>query len=299
MTATDFDHALVVLASALTEQAEDTITGSRLGELITKVAPSINVRDVVGVPAGPGALSKFIDQHLSQLLQRSGRKGGDVEYRIIRAGDSAAPGGDLDPPNTWSAFASTSERQNLYVGLPSLDLQVRPNDGTAPPEGLRKIRSVTQEDLDRIRQQFLDDLSADAALEGQKSALAETKDYTSWLATLRAIGNSEYVRWGQFRRQQLESIFADRLHELGIDGEQARVLLERLQSAQRSAAQRRASLRQAAPTTPAASQEPGVSEEFFRNTLIAALSRMSISELRQLHLPYGAVIDAMRNPSRK
>lgn len=61
-----------------------TITGSQLGDLIGKKFPELNLRAVTQVIRGPGALSKFVETRLSDILQVTGKVGADLVFSIKR-----------------------------------------------------------------------------------------------------------------------------------------------------------------------------------------------------------------------
>jgi len=60
------EEAIRRISTALMERPHNEITGALLGELCRKVAPELNIREVVGTHRGPGALSKFVQLQSEQ-----------------------------------------------------------------------------------------------------------------------------------------------------------------------------------------------------------------------------------------
>ena len=74
------DHAptkedLSKITLAIQAYPQNAISGAKLGTLIRTAAPGLDFRQAVGVLVGPGAFTKFVDQFLSGVLNRSRNRG--------------------------------------------------------------------------------------------------------------------------------------------------------------------------------------------------------------------------------
>lgn len=70
------------LSDALLLYDKSTITGSQLGDLIGKRFPELNVRKMTQIDSGPGALTKFVEMRLSDILHIAGKAGADLIFSI-------------------------------------------------------------------------------------------------------------------------------------------------------------------------------------------------------------------------
>lgn len=79
------EHTLInMLSEILLSRQNGRITGSQLGDLLLAHFSDFNIRQAVNMPTGPGALSKFIDTRLSDILLKDGKSGADLVYSILR-----------------------------------------------------------------------------------------------------------------------------------------------------------------------------------------------------------------------
>jgi hypothetical protein len=70
------------LSNSLLSYEKPTITGSQLGDLIAKKFPELNLRRVTHIDTGPGALTKFVEMRLSDILKITGKVGADLVFSI-------------------------------------------------------------------------------------------------------------------------------------------------------------------------------------------------------------------------
>ena len=80
-----FGESLRAITDKLAEwfEGRSLISGSELNALISYSAPSLNVRQVMDRPVGPGALKAFVEAHLADMLEQCGNRGGDIVYRAV------------------------------------------------------------------------------------------------------------------------------------------------------------------------------------------------------------------------
>lgn len=288
------EHVVEKIAFSLRSRKTKEISGALLGEMIKKEIPHLNIREVVKMPVGPGALSKFIDLYLSTILQRDHRSGVDWIYKI-KTTDSTT----VLPinPFAWKVFASPSKTHSIFLDRSNQSLIVKLLSEIQGDMAIQKIDSVTREELKEIQKQFL--ASIDNAQEREKlgQALTGVNSYQKWMKTLQSENLKQYHLWTEFRRKEIGGIFFNRIARFGLDGDIKVTLLADLMKSQAMQHHQIQKLIQIEnkPHTKEALPRKGVSntEQNFRAVLITILSNMPIEELRQIRLPYGDVFDVL------
>lgn len=154
MQASDnFDVALADIRSALDRCDGQSKTGAHIHEIITKAAPNLDIRAVVGIPTGPGALRKFIETHLHQSVRQIGNKGNDILYGI---GESAVVNSSEDGSKVWKAFVSPNAVNHLFLDITNMLFVVSQSQIGA--ENLIEIERVNNEEHSEIRRDFCSNL---------------------------------------------------------------------------------------------------------------------------------------------
>ena len=291
----NLEEQLEDLSDALRCYQDPHIQGAKLNQYIKDVAPGLNVRDLVEIPVGPGALKKFVITYLGDVLKHVGFNGGDVVYSIEgHQGFSETEIGVS--PNIWKSFVSPSAKTDVVVSADRTHL-INRSSGSLEPEEL-VVSRVSISEHDSVREDFIDTVSS----ESDKS-LAEASrgvdDYGDWLAVLREKGL--YKRWSEFRRNALLALFSSRLRELELDDDIAESLERQMIRSQRSTSTKRPAIESSSvPFTkkPSSTRQwdatRGQSEvEFSRRLAHAAVDAMSYDELRSINLPLGVVLDAL------
>lgn len=295
------ESAIERISRELTLFERNQITGAKLGQLIRKVAPEINVRELMNVPVGAGALTKFAEKYLSTVLHRgdstTGDRGGDPVYTINESLRSKSPFGVGVSPALWTTFVSPNHEHVLLLDVDHDSLiAVKKND--EGPAGAAKIDSLTSAELSQLATEFLQSVTDPATQAALTESLGRTKSYTEWLNVLRSASGKEYQRWAIFRRKRIEDLFVTRLQALSPrpNDEKIEKILHALKASQSEAnrqriltgTQRRYQFDQALHAA-ASDASP---DETFRSVFAAATSRMTVNQLRQVPLPFGAVFDA-------
>jgi len=293
MTNDTLSSEITKIVTALQSQRENTITGARIGELILKIAPNMDMRTVMDMPSGTGVLSKFIDKYLSPTLTRSGKQGSDLVY-TINTTDST--GLTEVNPSLWQTFVRPHSCNSLVIRDSTLKL-VESAELKADQDE-KRIQSVTDPELKNIQTKFMDTLQENS---GDLPNISES--YKAWTIGLRRIGEDHYKKWIEFRLHQLEELFSARLQALEISSE----LNEQLCSMMRHSrlAAKSIPLAQKTKTSEtqvanAALKSPSLDLELnFRSVISEVIQNLSISDLREIKLPCGAIFDAIINQRNK
>jgi hypothetical protein len=270
----------------------------------------------VGVPVGPGALTKFLSANFSDIVHQVGKHGGDKLYWIGEAAGAAVRASDIGigalgsegAANLWAVFASPGLRQQMVFDRNTARFSVRPLT-EAISETEVAIPPVTPEEFRVMAREFAD--SAPLDLKQELDNILERPEfiYQNWIDVLREKYPSQYHRWGLFRVQAITDLFRDRLTEAAIPGDQLEDTATRLAEAQSAAYKERlfARTRSVLYSEPGSwerselrvAQEDRVSPTAKtaalmdpRSLAILAINNMSATEIRQLAIPIGALIDA-------
>ena len=284
------------LKDALRRYPEPQIQGAKLNVLIQKEVPELNVRAVVDMPVGPGALKRFVAAYLSDILQHTGYNGGDVVYGI--EGRVAEPALQQDS-RTWKTFVSPGSTAVLVVKQDHSGLDTRRVAELQPDE--LTISKVTMSEHDDLRKRFVESLDADLA-EKVKKISDGTEAYGEWLAAIRQQGSTLSKRWGEFRRDGLIEILRSRLSELPISDDAKSICIKQLTDSQFSSHVSR--MQKTEISKPGLTyshsaariqkaSEPLKGIDFARKLAHAVIDIMGYDELRAVHLPLGTVLDAM------
>lgn len=283
----DFPAVLSAVRTAL-GAFRGQLTGAQAHKIMVSSVPGLNVRSIVGMPTGPGALTKFVETYLGDLLRRVGNQGGDVLYTISE--DSS---GLLNAPDDsiWKAFVSPNGQNHLYVRTSPIDLFV--SKSSIGDMNSHKIEKITDTEHQAVRDRFVREIASDDGV-FEELKVVQSSSYEEFLKVLRT--HSLAKRWGLFRRDAFRDIFVDRLGRLpGLEGEQSN-LVEKLLFSQEVAhrtadKQTERSPSGSTPVAFAVTDKPAL--DVARALAHSAIENLSYGELRAIHLPLGAVLDAL------
>lgn len=292
------------IKSSLEIYSEPTITGARLWSLIRDAAPDLNIREVVGMPTGPGALSRFVDRHLKDVLESGGKSGSDPIYSIINVNSSQS---GKDTPETrfgllWKTFVRSGSSKTVVLTEKHPFIDVVELDSLH--DSAKEVKSATREELDKIRIDFTKILSEKFG-EKEKSVPSALAPFADWSNSVRKLGAQNYKDWAVFRIGRIIELFVFRLKDLHVEEvrqqELAR-LMRRSQSMLREASVSQNSLLRAVDSqAPVRSLEPNsdivkpLTEDQLRSAVAAAVMSLPLSDLRELRLPVGIIFDIFNN----
>lgn len=287
------NNEIAKITSALIEKPESTISGALLGELLPVVAPDLNIREVMEIPSGPGALRKFVDRHLKHVLTPNHKQGSDIIYSILRE--------ELENPiqadaEIWHTFVRTNSPKKLFFSGNTLKSKSVEEENF---DSEKAILSATNDELNQIRIDFINSLGEIAA------ALPEMKaPYTEWSVALKKLGRQHYRNWTEYRLRKIEDLFEQRIDSLGIEKKSRSEILSQLKRSQ-LAAKDLIGTKKTQPNSVKTTIEEennknynsnsnsNSNDEQFRSAIIEVIKKLPILELRDLKLPAGEVADAM------
>lgn len=280
--------AVEVIAASLKVKPEDTITGANLGEHIKKVVPSLNLRQVMSIPVGPGALTKFVDRYLGSVLTKVGNSGSDLVYSIAKNAGTGHQAGS----NLWSTFARPSAELKIALdisnGLDRAEISV----GERLLPNQVSIQSATHSELDNIRTDFTKIVNGSNA----QAHLDAEIPYAEWSKKVKAFGAGRYREWVNYRITQIVELFHKRLADLNVPLERSKILEDQLKRSQNALRRNVASHEEGRlerGESPAPRVDAGEHAEGLRSVVMRAVAQLDDSELRQLKLPVGTVFDAL------
>jgi hypothetical protein len=313
MTLSDADlSTLDLIRNKLLSIVGSHRTGAQLRSLIDITCPGFDLRAAAGMPTGSGALTKFLGTHFADVVHAVGKSGGDTIYSI--GGSSAGPAsvtganGIGGATNLWAVFASPGLRQQLVFDRATGRSFAHPQ-GTSISEEQIAIAPITHDEFRVMAENFIETVPTDLKQELQKILAQPEFIYDNWISTLREKYPSHHHRWGLYRVQAIIDLFRQRLTDSGIPLDQLEATVSKLAEAQsatykeRLFARTRAALyggtaiweRQEARTPPqalASSVAESKASIDPRSLAVLAINNMSTTEIRQLAIPLGAIIDA-------
>ena len=289
-----FGESLRAITDKLAEwfEGRSLISGSELNALISYSAPSLNVRQVMDRPVGPGALKAFVEAHLADMLEQCGNRGGDIVYR--EAGSDTVVASSVSAQDIWKCFVSPSTKSHLVFAI---DQGVLIAKGTPPRLDRNElgIDHVTLEEHAAIRFEFSSD---PGRAENPTIISAEqfSENFPKWIELIRSGDADLYKNWGLFRRARILEIFESRLSRLEIDPVDITNLVTQMGAAQRQQYAERKEAneneREAELKDRTTARAGGGSHlEDARRIAGMAIERLSLEELRGLRLPLGIILD--------
>ncbi|NTG08835.1 hypothetical protein [Rhizobium rhizogenes] len=292
----DTNIDLSILKSALERWRDSTITGGQVAALMRSVVPDLDVRAVIDRPKGKGALSEFIQNFLSDALERVGHQGADVLYQIKSSETPTAPA--PASPEIWRTFVSPNSPRFLVL-KPSIGHLSSRSTPALPAEGEIEVQKATPEEHDGIRADFTAGLPPkDAA--ALKEHVSDDSDFDSWISALKSHFHEATSQWGHYRRKRLAELLTSRIHSLQLGEPTRQTILEQVKSSELAAYE--ASKSRVRPEKHAGKQSQRRLEAVdtasrARQLAHAAVDHLTYEELRELRLPLGAMLDAIHQGS--
>lgn len=293
----DITDELRAIETALKARPEPTITGGQLFALIGSVAPELSIRELVGIPRGPGALTEFVRCHLTAMVERIGNAGGDILYRISGRDVGTLP--LAASSDVWRTFVSPSSPKHIVLSRSARRLVTRDTTAVAAEDEV-EVAKASSAEHDKMRADFTASLPESEAATLRDHVVSDT-DFASWIAALRQYLPEAMRLWGHYRRRRLSQLFATRIDELALEESLQRAVLAQVKAAEVSAYERPKDGTAAVAkdvTRPIRSPEEATNTTSRARLLAhAAIDLLAYDELRALRLPLGVMLDAVRAES--
>jgi hypothetical protein len=300
MNQTEVAAAVNLIKVSLHSRPDKNITGAVFGELIRKVTPALDIRELF--PTGKNAATRFIDKYFDGFLVRTGKQGSDNLYSI---GELSPDAETLISYDYWRSFVRPNAKMRVVLFGDPVSFALSSHGEVSRDE--RIINNITPIELDVVRRQFVESQSQ----VGVESNLPSMDmPYPVWSETLKSSNYPLYKTWTTFRIQTLLGVFADRLRHAGVPEDRLEFLMDIMRRSQASRKPNTPTLPNTAGlakvgSTPRASQltesmqtESSTDDEF-RSIVLQAVSNMSIADLRELKLPAGTLLDAFLSKLKK
>lgn len=288
----DIQEALRAIRSAIQSWTGPTITGGQLAALIRASAPGLEIRSIVGIPKGPGALTAFIKAHLSETVERIGSQGSDALLRIV--GRDVEPSDDMASPQVWRTFVSPNSDQHLVLSGGGGVILSRDAAASADA-GETEIEKATVAEHDLIRAEFVGTLP-EHALATLGELAAPDAEFEKWIAAIRERLPSSLRDWGHFRRKRLSELLKARIESLSLTEPFQRTVIAQAKASELAAYGKTTKAAAASKQSIKAADSRGIGADpvtVARRLAHAAIDLLSYEDLRTLRIPLGVVLDTI------
>jgi hypothetical protein len=307
-------HSAEVIAVRITEyiQAQPTKTarGTQIAQFLRFVVPGFSPFNY-----GTSKLHLFLARYVRDVIP-IGKSGGDVVYGIrssqlelemeknVPAPSIAHETGGFAGTQTtsvmhrqlWKSFSSPNSLWIIYANAETGQVEVVPPGGSKLTVPWVVIPPCSADKHRQIAERFVAALSDEKQREALRDVVSQPRWWDQIYAATLSIGKLR--EWQVFRRREVQALFSEALAE-------ARIPTRPRSSVHSNAAP---TLVPSAlvppnpvpptlvPPTPVVSAEqprPN-EEELLRRAVISVVQKMSVSELRNLALPVGNLLDELR-----
>lgn len=277
--------------AALENHPTPTIAGGQIATLIRSSAPELDVRAAVGINKGSGATSEFIRRYLADTLDRVGAQGADVLYQIKGRKIEGFPA--EVSPEIWRTFVSPNSPRHL-VYSPTADRLLSRDTPASTDDGELEVVKATPSEHDGIRAGFTATLPESTAAT-LKEHVGRDADFQRWIVALKTHLPEVVSQWGHYRRKRLAELLTARVHDLRLKEPSQQGILGQIKSSEIAAFEvhkgSRGGVEQASRQP---EPQPANTTARARQLAHAAIDQLSYEELRELRIPLGAMLDAIR-----
>ncbi|HGM4946146.1 hypothetical protein I5T87_08815 [Stenotrophomonas maltophilia] len=226
---------------------------------------------------GSKTLRSFITDNLPGIGV-VGQRGLDPVYGV-----TSSSGAESRDENLWRIWASPGSPCSLVIS---------PHDGQlgvvgrteAAPEGGVKLSAPGVEAHRQIARDFLEHQFQGASSDLEPLIGSGTHWWQQWMKEVKKRGIS--ASWGQFRFHRLLALFSAELASRGVVGAAEGAAIVQLRGSMQGET---SSIHTSEPQTGSNSLSQ------LRQIAIGAIERMSEEQLRQLKVPLGSVLDALKH----
>jgi hypothetical protein len=280
MSGDDIEEVVHAVRAAL--EANGTLTGTRVAQAVRDAVPGFDAR-----AHGFGSFREFVIARVPgvSVIARSGM---DVVYGFGTASSSTQT--PTEPPaDLWRVWTSPNSPRVLAVKTADGTVRAVPR-GTAGREGEVLLATPSTSVHQSIAKQFLAECAEPIRLRlAPIIEAAAPRWWEAWLVTLR--GQPELTQWYERRKTALVDELRGSLEKAGVTGDAASTAVTDVVRSHHAARPRDEPRR-----PPLRSGEPrsGTTAFAMRELVLRAVQGLGENELRELRLPLGAVIDALR-----
>lgn len=282
------------------DEKGNLILGAQLGQVISKAIAPRQVRELP-------ILRDLTEDELSSLVELvpNASSTADVQYRIIAdQAPTSLTREDLKSvvgPELWKFFSNPNQSCSLAIE-PSTGLIYVTALRAILPVGLQKLERMDSEDYRVLAGQFA--AQQDSPLrEKLEECLLEPQFYDLWINALRASGSPErrlLKTWESLRTEHVVKRLGERLTNAGVSVALQAEIVSEARPRRKAAAVQQAPVPEISSTSipphsaaqAAVSSPDDVALERLREIVHASVDRMSFSELREVRIPAGILLDA-------
>jgi len=264
------------------------VAGSDLGVSIRTLFPGVDIK------WEHQGLRKFIEKFCSGQVLFYSKRGCDNLYvhksRLSQVGAVPQTEGTFGP-TPWAAFSNPKIQSRLVVNKASGDLAVIGPD-SAIPEGCAEIPKLTEEEYRVIAREFVPQVPQLHSVEIEATIEQPSFWFTFVNQVKKVAGKEAFDNLLVWRLRKIHDFFENRLRSAGVDAGAMVSAREKIKTPfpRQPAPQVRTARAASAPFS--GRIPPGADS---RELARAAIEFMSENDLRQIWLPLGVVLDAIRN----
>lgn len=281
--------------------------GSQLGQLVGEVMRPLTIKSC-------GGLKTVVERDLQGLVVAvPGLASSDLRYRILVAPDassSEAPPGDssddereISGVELWRLFANPRLTSQLAASSAG-EIVVAPAHRPLST-GKNPLRKLTSEDYRLLAGQFAATWDDDAARERMQASLQQPEFYNGWIEALRKSRTAELNplrQWEITRAEHVARTLGEQLLTAGVDAARAAEIVANARPSSTPRVSRIAAARPlpiealATPLNPTfpVSQSATEDVQWMRVMLHLAIDKMALSELREIRVPAGLLLEISR-----
>ncbi|MGD1071839.1 MAG: hypothetical protein ABSB15_17035 [Bryobacteraceae bacterium] len=272
----DASEVAAKISSIIQSSPDRRITGVRLGVAIRADVPGFNTRLY-----RCRNLREFINQYALGVRQVS-QHGPEVIYGLVgEAGPT--PTAWKVPTQAWRTFTNPHAKYALYANLATYDLTTFPLSVSVGTPWVR-VPSCSEDAHIQIAKDFLATIP-DPVRELLDKALHEQQWWYGFAIEARRLGY--HPQWSSFRHRELWKILLTSLDGLAAAG--ASSVSGELMRDQQSPEPKDGKTGQSSGRPLSVDYD-----ETLRKVVLAIVGRMPLSELREMRLPVGDIVEALQ-----
>jgi hypothetical protein len=294
-------HSAEAIASRVTEyiqaQPTKTVPGTQIAQFLRFVFPGFSPFSY-----GTSKLHMFLARFVRDVIP-VGKSGGDVVYGIRSSQLELAIEKNASAPSIvqetrfptdiqtsvmhrqlWKSFSSPNSLWVIFANAETGQVEVVPPGGSKLTVPWVVIPPCSADKHRQIAERFVATLADEKQRETLREVLSQPRWWDQVYAT--ALNMGKLREWQAYRRREILALFSEALAEAKIPARPRPSVYS-------------SSAPNLLPPTPVvgAEQPRPNEEELLRRAVISVVQKMSISELRNLALPVGNLMDELRRGS--